>query len=76
MTKSCWNWFITTPLGRAVVDVQCWDCNKRHGYMMRPVAVFADEDNDGTVDAVDIKTLANLIGRLLTDGQFKYHWKS
>jgi hypothetical protein len=60
----------------AAVDVQCWDDNKRHGYMMRPVAGFADEDDDGIVDDIDIKTLANLIGRPLTDGRFKYYWKS
>ena len=34
-----------TLLGMAVVDVQHWDRSKRHGYMMRPVAGF-DDDND------------------------------
>ena len=77
MTKSCWNRVITTLLGMAVVDVQHWDWNKRHGYMMRPLAGFGgDDDDDGVVDDFDIKTMANLIGRPLTDGRFKYYWKS
>ena len=76
MTKSCWNRIITTLLGMAVVDVQHWDCNKRHGYMMRPVAGFADYNNDGVVADFDIKTMANLIVRPLTDGRFKCYRKS
>ena len=59
-----------------VVDVQHWDLNKMHGYMMRPVAGFADGDDDGIVDDFDIKTMANLIERPLTDGRFKYYRKS
>ncbi len=62
MTKSCWNWIITTLLGLAVVDVQCWDCNKRRGHMMRSFAAVGDVDDDGVVDDFDIKTMANLIG--------------
>ena len=44
--------------------------------MMRPIAAFADEDDDGMVDDFDIKMMANLIGRPLTDGRFKYYQKS
>ncbi len=62
MTKSCWNRIITTLLGMAVVDVQCWDHSKRHACMMTPVAGCADDNNDGIVDDFDIKTMANLIG--------------
>lgn len=76
MTKSCWNRIITTLLGMAVVDVQRWDRNKRHGYMMRPPSGFGDDDDDGVMDDFDIKTMANLIGRPLTDGRFKYYRKS
>ena len=71
MTKSCWNRIITTLLRMAAVDVQHSDQNKRHGYMMRPVAGFGDDDDEGVVDDFDIKTMANLIGRPLTDGRFK-----
>jgi hypothetical protein len=60
----------------AVVDVQHWGHNERHGYMMRPVAGFADDGNDGILDDFDIKTMANLIGRPLTDGKFKCYQKS
>ncbi len=73
MTKSCWNQIITTLLGMAVVNFQHGDRNKRHGYMMKPVAGFADDNNDGIVDDFDIKIMANLIGRPLTDGRFKYY---
>jgi hypothetical protein len=31
-----------------------------------------NEDDDELVDDFDIKTMANLIGRPLTDGRFKY----
>ena len=76
MTKSRWNWIITTLLGMAVVDVQCWDHSKRHACMMTPVAGCADDNNDGIVDDFDIKTMANLIRRPVTDGRFKYYQKS
>ena len=57
----------------AVVDVQHWDCNKRHRQMMRPIVIFGDHDDNALVDDCDIKIMANLIGRTLTDGQFKYY---
>ena len=57
----------------AIVDVQHWDRNKRHSQMMRPIAAFADEDEDGMVDYFDIEMMENLIGRPLTDGQFNYY---
>ncbi len=41
--------------------------------MMRPIALFDDDDDNAMVDNFDIKTMANLIGRPLTDGQFKYY---
>jgi hypothetical protein len=44
--------------------------------MMRPIAAFADEDEDGMVDDFDIKMMLNLIERLLTDGWFKYYWRN
>ena len=44
--------------------------------MIRPVGGFGDDDDDGVVDDFDIKTMANLIRRLLTDGTFKYYRKS
>ncbi len=49
MTKNCWNWIITALLSMAVVDVQCWECNKRHGYIMRFIAAFVDDDDNGLV---------------------------
>jgi hypothetical protein len=36
------------------------------------VVGLENEDDDKLVDDFDIKTMANLIGRLLTDGCFKY----
>ena len=44
--------------------------------MMRPPSGFGDDDDDGVMDDFDIKTMANLIGRPLTDGRFKYYRKS
>ena len=44
--------------------------------MTRPVAGFGDDDDEGVVDDFDIKTMANLIGRPLTDGRFRYYRKS
>ena len=43
---------------------------------MRSIAVFGDDDHNAMVDDFDIKTMANLIGRPLTDGQFKYYHKN
>ena len=44
--------------------------------MMRSVGGFAAAAADGIVDDFDMKTMANLIGRPLTDGRFKFYWKS
>ena len=44
--------------------------------MKQAIAAFSDEEDDGMVDDFEIKMMANLIGRLLTDAVrwFKYFW--
>ena len=66
---------ITKLLGMTVVDVQHWDCRMRHGHVERAICSQDDDDWD-VVNDFDIRTLANLIGRLLADGRFKYYGKS
>jgi hypothetical protein len=67
LTKSCWVRIVTTLLGMSVVDLQRWDRNKRHGHVQH-----ATED-DEIVDDFDIKVMANLIGKPLVDGTFRYY---
>ena len=68
MTKSCWKRIITI---RPSLVWQLWMFS-----IVRPVAGFADDGDDGIVDDFDIKTMTNLIRRLLTDERFKYYRKS
>jgi hypothetical protein len=44
LMKNCWVRLITTLLGMAVVDVQCWDRWMWHGYVER--AIFSQDDDD------------------------------
>ena len=67
LTKSCWVRIVTTLLRMSVVDLQRWDRNKRHGHVQH-----ATED-DEIVDDFDIKVMANLIGKPLVDGTFRYY---
>ena len=77
LTKNCWTRILTTFLGMSVVDLQRWDRRMRFGHvssidLSMEVVGLENEYDDELVDDFDIKTMANLIGRPLTDGQFRY----
>jgi hypothetical protein len=57
----------------SVVDVQQWDQNMCHSHMHGKVHAVWDEYEDDIVHDFDIETIANLIGKPLIDGQFKYN---
>jgi hypothetical protein len=77
LTKNCWTRILTTFLGMSVVDLQRWDRRMHFGRvslidLSMEVIGLENEDDDELVDDFDIKTMANLIGRPLTDGHFQY----
>ena len=77
LTKKCWTRILTTFLGMSVVDLQRWDRRKRFGHVSSidlsiDIAGTTNDDDDDLVDDFDIKTMANLIGRPLTNGHFQY----
>jgi hypothetical protein len=70
LTKSPWVRIITTLLGgMSVDDLQRWDRNKRYGHVHQ---VSGDGDKE-VIDDFDIKTMANLQGRPLVDGTYRYY---
>ena len=73
LTKNCWVRILTTFLGMAVVDLQRWDRRKRYGHAKVVDEVGFDEDGDEIIDDFDIKCMANLIGKPLSDGQCNYY---
>ena len=55
------------------MDLQRWDRRKRYGHAKVVDEVGFDEDGDEIIDDFDIKCMANLIGKPLSDGQFNYY---
>ena len=52
-----------------MVDLQRWGRNKRYGHVHQ---VSGDGDEE-VIDDFDIKTMANLLGRPLVDGTYRYY---
>lgn len=78
-TQNCWIRVMITMLGMAVVDLMRWDraMRVRHVEDISHLAVEyfdddGDEDNTIVVQDYDVKSIADMIGRPLKDGTFKY----
>jgi hypothetical protein len=74
LTKNCWVRLITTFLGMAVIDLLRWDRRQRFGHV-RDLESLEDLQHNSDYDVVDdfdVRTMANLIGKPLTDGRLMY----
>ena len=73
LTRNPWVRLHTTFLGMAVIDLLRWDRRMRYGHATD--LEFSDvyeEENEDHVDDFDVRTLANFIGKPLSDGLFQY----
>ena len=73
LTRNPWVRLQTIFLGMAVIDLLCWDRRLRFGHATdHEFTDVYEEDNEDHVDDFDVQTLANLIGKPLSDGWFQY----
>jgi hypothetical protein len=74
LTKNCWVRLLTTFLGMAVIDLLRWDRRKRYGHVrdLEFTGDFIENMDEDMVDDFDVRTMANLIGRPLSDGRLRY----
>ena len=72
LTKNCWVRLLTTFLGMAVIDLLRWDRRQRYGHVRDLEYTCYDNMEDDFVDDFDVRTMANLIGKPLTDGRLRY----
>ena len=71
LTKNCWVWLLTTFLGMAVIDLLWWDKRQRFGHV-QDLEFTGDCYNNAAhdfVDDFDVRTMANLIGKPLSDAK-------
>ena len=73
LTKNCWVWLLTMFLSMAVIDLLWWDRRPRYGHVRDLDYDCYDNMDDEFVDDFYVQTMANLIGKFLTDGRLRYH---
>jgi hypothetical protein len=72
LTKNCWVRLLTTFLGMAVIDLLRWDRRQRYGHVRDLNFDIYDNMDEDFVDDFDVRTMANLIGKPLSDGRLRY----
>ncbi len=75
LTKKCWVRLLTTFLGMAVIHLLWWDRRKRYGHIwdLEFTGDFFENMDEDFVDNFNVRTMANLIGRPLSDGCLRHH---
>ena len=73
LTKNCWVRLLTTFLGMAIIDLLWWDRRQRYGHVRDLNFDIYDNMDEDFVDDFDVRTMANLIGKPLSDGHLRYH---
>ena len=65
---------ITTFLWTAVIDLLRWDRRKHYGHVqdLEFASDFYDNMDNDVIDDFDVRTMANLIGKPLSDGSLRY----
>ena len=72
LTKNCRVQLLTTFLDMAVIDLLWWDRSQRYGHVRDLDYDCYDNMDEEFIDDFDVRTMANLIGKPLTDGRMRY----